>query len=189
MTNQTRNPNDEWRRLVSPGVTPTEAEGSRLGHCCLSFAFPQSATFSACSAVSALKRAACYRSPAARRGKSRMGGDGNASVPGISSEKVACPLFPPLFPLKRVPGISSEKVACPHFSSGTSRTTPWQAGGIPRGRDRQQDGGRVREPGNRPATARAVPVPGNPETGKKGRKAEGRKCLSPEITVSPEFIS
>ena len=31
MTNQIRRPNDEWRRLASPGVTPTEAEGSRLG--------------------------------------------------------------------------------------------------------------------------------------------------------------
>jgi len=60
---------------ASPGVTPTEAEGSRLGHCRLPFAFPQSAPFSACSAVSALKRAACYRSPAARRGEIPRGRD------------------------------------------------------------------------------------------------------------------
>jgi len=91
-------PNDEWRRLASPGVTPTEAEGSRLGHCCLSFAFPQSAPFSACSAVSALKRAACYRSPLTRRGEKQDGGP-EMPVAGISSEKVECSPFPvPLFP-------------------------------------------------------------------------------------------
>ena len=35
MTNQTRNPNDKWRRQASPGVTPTETEAcperSRMG--------------------------------------------------------------------------------------------------------------------------------------------------------------
>ena len=72
------------RDLSAVALAKAEAEGSRLGHCCLSFAFPQSAPFSACSAVSALKRAACYRSPGQAggipRGRDRLqdGVAGNA---------------------------------------------------------------------------------------------------------------
>ena len=65
----------------------------------------------------------------ARRGESRGVGTGcrmgwtEMPVAGISSEKVACPLFPPFSPAlrsghgpeMRVAGNSSEKVACPLF--------------------------------------------------------------------------
>jgi len=86
MNDEVRNPNDERQADKSrmsprpkrrPALSAVEW-GSRLGHCCLSFAFPQSAPFSACSAVSALKRAAFYLSPAARRGEKQDGGRSNA---------------------------------------------------------------------------------------------------------------
>ena len=99
MTNQTQNPNDEWRRLASPGVTPTEAEGARLG---------TSNALSGRGLTAAEKRLAARPGvvPAptgrARRDYAVAGGgnpEGSGQAAGWGGTEIA------------VPGITSEKVA------------------------------------------------------------------------------